>query len=166
MYWLWETWIRILVFSIFVGLREAPSPPSSFEYSKPAHSSWPNPGREVPTLNGIACAATGLVKTQLLKKKHPFRAINDAFKTPSKLGSMECDSAEELRSSSGVRLKSNIVCDVRLPPTPALVLLPWRAAGNRSHGIVRFGHSMQSTNTKRVHPSRCVRSTEQVWRLT
>lgn len=33
-----------------------------------------------------------------------------------------------------------------------LVFLPRRSAGNTPHGIVRFGHSLQSTNTKRIHP--------------
>lgn len=65
---LWETWIRFLMSSTFLGVKEAPSPPSSFQCSKTGHSSRPNPGREVPTQNGIVYATTGLDRSQLLKK--------------------------------------------------------------------------------------------------
>lgn len=100
-------------------------------------------------------------------KMHQFRAINEVFKTPSELGFMECDPVEELRSPSGVRLESNIICDARLPPTPGTCVPPKEISRNKSHGTVRSDHSLQST--KRVHPQPCLTVCQEhrkVWELT
>lgn len=98
--------------------------------------------------------------------KHWLRAINDVFKTPSKLGSMALDSAEALGPCRAGRLDSNKVCEVRLDQQQHWCLS--QGDEQETHPMELSHLALQSTNTKRLHPhpaSQCARTTEQAWGL-
>lgn len=90
------------VLHLFVGQR-SPQPTQSLSVLQDCTQPTAKPWQRGTNTKWNCLCSNGPGQNSTAFKKHQFRAINDVCKTPSKLGSTECNLAEELRSSSGVR---------------------------------------------------------------